>query len=116
MSQYFDALERQLVALSSETPRMTPQARAKRRLAIGTVTALSLLVLVVGSSMLPHLVSKPEHRNDALLATLRLKHSPHLSDQTLTGWPGVGHTLEAVYESGSLLAVAWQSQSAGRSR
>ena len=49
MTQFFDALERQLVALSMETPRMTPRARARRRLAVGTVTVLCLFALVAGA-------------------------------------------------------------------
>jgi hypothetical protein len=101
MSQYFDALERQLVALSSQAPRMTPQARAKRRLAIGTVTALSLLALVVGSSMLPHLISKPGGGNDALLANLPSKHGSHPRHQMQMGPLGAGHALGASHTLGA---------------
>jgi hypothetical protein len=53
MTQFFDALERQLVALSRDAPRMTPRVRARRRLAVGTVTLLCLFACVAGTTLLP---------------------------------------------------------------
>lgn len=71
MTQFFIALERQLVALSMEAPRMTPRARARRRLAVGTVTVLSLLALVAGASVLPRLYRGAQPGRAPLFAGLR---------------------------------------------
>jgi hypothetical protein len=53
MTQFFDALERQLVTLSRDSPRMTPRVRNTRRLAVGTVTLLCLLASGAGTTLLP---------------------------------------------------------------
>lgn len=71
MTQFFVALERQLVALSMEAPRMTPRARARRRLAVGTVTVLSLFALVAGASVLPRLYRGAQPGRAPLFAGLR---------------------------------------------
>lgn len=59
MSQFFDALERQLVALARETPRMSPCVRARRRVSVGTVTVLCLTACMAGTSLLPRIDGSP---------------------------------------------------------
>src|ERR1700739_4288442 len=89
MTQFFDALERQLVALSMETPRMTPRARARRRLAVGTVTVLCLFALVAGASVLPRLYRSAAVGRASLLATLRPRPTPRWrSSRSEVSMPG----------------------------
>lgn len=76
MTQFFDALERQLVALSMQTPRMTPRVRARRRVAVGTVTVLCLIACVAGSLLLPHLVDDAASAKGSLLAAMRTSVAP----------------------------------------
>jgi hypothetical protein len=89
MTQFFDALERQLVALSMQTPRMTPRVRARRRVAVGTVTVLCLTACVAGSLLLPHLVDDAASAKGSLLAAMRTSVAPisrsHSLDVALPG-------------------------------
>jgi hypothetical protein len=89
MTQFFDALERQLVALSMQTPRMTPRVRARRRVAVGTVTVLCLTACVAGSLLLPHLVDDAASVKGSLLAAMRTSVAPisrsHSLDVALPG-------------------------------
>jgi hypothetical protein len=105
MTQFFDALERQLVALSMEAPRMTPRARAKRRLAVGTVTVLCLFACVAGAALLPRLLRNAPTERGSLLAGLPAGAStgagPGMRDvSTSTFSPALGAEDEATGEHG----------------
>lgn len=90
MTQFFDALERQLVALSMEAPRMTPRARARRRLAVGTVTVLCLFACVAGASVLPRLLRNTPTEKGSLLAGLPVGFAagaePGMRDVSASSW------------------------------
>jgi hypothetical protein len=103
MTQFFDALERQLVALSMEAPRMTPRARARRRLAVGTVTVLCLFACVAGASVLPRLLRNTPTEQGSLLAGLPAGSSteagPGMRDVSTSNWsPALGSADGAIGE------------------
>jgi hypothetical protein len=109
MTQFFDALERQLVALSMQTPRMTPRARARRRVAVGTVTVLCLAACVAGSSLLPRVVDDAPSAKGSLLAAMRTSVGPSSWSHSLAvALPGGGGTAD-------LSHIAPPAASCGRS-
>ena len=109
MTQFFDALERQLVALSMQTPRMTPHAQARRRVAVGTVTVLCLTACVAGSALLPHVVDDAPSAKSSLLAAMRTGVAPISRSHPLdVALPGGGGTAD-------LSPIAPPARSCGRS-
>lgn len=105
MTQFFDALERQLVALSMEAPRMTPRARARRRLAVGTVTVLCLFACLAGASVLPRLLRNMPTEQGSLLAGLPAGPptgaGPGTRDVSTSTWsPALGAADGAIGERG----------------
>jgi hypothetical protein len=105
MTQFFDALERQLVALSRDAPRMTARVRARRRLAIGTVTLLCLLASVAGTSLLPRGERDATIGAKSMFATLRDRAT----------WPFAPTPSQAIAKGASMLDAGYDAAACGQS-